>query len=185
MTEDRPHVELLCVRIDDRTYGLETGHVQEIDEGLEATRVPGAPDAVEGVRPVRGEVTVLLDGRELLGGPDEAPYAGLPPGVGGDSLVAVREELTTERVVVLDGPGGGSRALTVDAVEGVEVVPVDRMSFVEGADRPPESHGDSGSAEASIDGDGGENWAAIKAVLDEGSRQIRVLDVDALADAVT
>jgi purine-binding chemotaxis protein CheW len=58
---------LLLFRVADLACAAETGAVREILPLQRATRIPGAPAAVEGLINVRGELVSLIDGARLLG----------------------------------------------------------------------------------------------------------------------
>jgi purine-binding chemotaxis protein CheW len=86
---------LLLVRVADVVAALEATAVREILSTQAATRIPGAPAAVQGLINVRGELVTLVRGAQLLGreGVNEA----------GATLVLLRW-------------GGTSVAMAVDAV---------------------------------------------------------------------
>jgi purine-binding chemotaxis protein CheW len=66
---------LLVVRVADLVAAVEATAVREILGSQAATRIPGAPPAVQGLINVRGELVTLVRGRVLLGR-DEAAGAG-------------------------------------------------------------------------------------------------------------
>ena len=57
----------LLVRLGDERYALPVEAVREVAPVGELTRVPGAPDAVLGVRNLRGQVVPILEVASLLG----------------------------------------------------------------------------------------------------------------------
>jgi purine-binding chemotaxis protein CheW len=58
---------LLLFRVADIVAAVEAATVREILSPQAATRIPGAPAAVQGLINVRGELVTLVRGRELLG----------------------------------------------------------------------------------------------------------------------
>lgn len=56
-----PTVRVVQFRIGDRRYALHVSAVDTIVERPNATRVPRAPDAIEGVFDLRGEITAVVD----------------------------------------------------------------------------------------------------------------------------
>jgi len=58
---------LLVFRVADLMAAVEATTVREILASQAATRIPGAPAAVQGLINVRGELVTLLRGRALLG----------------------------------------------------------------------------------------------------------------------
>ncbi|MGE5474727.1 MAG: chemotaxis protein CheW [Ignavibacteriales bacterium] len=63
--------QYVIFRIDDKDFGIEIQHVHEIDRLKEVVinPVPKAPDYVEGIINLRGEVVPVLDLRKKLGLP--------------------------------------------------------------------------------------------------------------------
>jgi len=64
---DHFSARLLVFRVADLVAAVEATTVREILASQAATRIPGAPAAVEGLINVRGELVTLLRGRVLLG----------------------------------------------------------------------------------------------------------------------
>jgi purine-binding chemotaxis protein CheW len=64
---DNFSARLLVFRVADLLAAVEATAVREILASQAATRIPGAPAAVEGLINVRGELVTLLRGRTLLG----------------------------------------------------------------------------------------------------------------------
>ncbi|MDR7440346.1 MAG: chemotaxis protein CheW [Armatimonadota bacterium] len=106
-----PEQHLVVVRLDRERYGFAIEHVHEIIRMQEVTRVPRAPEFVEGVINLRGQVIPVLDLRRRFG---------LPPG----------ERDGTTRIVVVE-MNGNRVGVVVDAV--LEVLRVPQSSVV-----PPE-----------------------------------------------
>lgn len=96
-------LRLLVFRITDLICATEVGMVREIVDVPPATRIPGAPPAVEGLINIRGELITLVDGARLLG-----------------RTAAPGEE--GRRILLLEA-GGRSVALTVDDVLDLVTVP--------------------------------------------------------------
>ncbi len=64
---DLAGVRILVFRVADRLCGAEVKAVREILPRQEATRVPGAQEAVAGLINVRGQLVPLVDGSRALG----------------------------------------------------------------------------------------------------------------------
>jgi purine-binding chemotaxis protein CheW len=60
-------VQLVVFRIGDEEYGVEITQVREIIKMKDITRIPNAPDFVEGVINLRGQITTVTDLRKRLG----------------------------------------------------------------------------------------------------------------------
>lgn len=91
-------LRVLEVDVGDRRYGVEIGRVAAVVKPPDAARVPRTPEHVAGVARLRGETTVVLDGRVLF------DATGTPPA---DAAA---------RTVVFDRGDGTPLGLTVDAV---------------------------------------------------------------------
>ena len=64
VVEDAAHV--VEFRLGDEVCAIDIGAVDSIVESKQVTRVPRAPDAVEGVMDLRGETTAIVDPLEFL-----------------------------------------------------------------------------------------------------------------------
>jgi purine-binding chemotaxis protein CheW len=65
-------LDLATFYVDDMCLALDIGLIQEIIRDVKVTRVPHAPPQVRGVINLRGEVTTVIDLRQVLGlGPRE------------------------------------------------------------------------------------------------------------------
>jgi purine-binding chemotaxis protein CheW len=60
-------LQLVSFNIGDEEFGVDILKVQEINRMVEVTRVPNAPDYVEGVINLRGKVIPIIDLRKRLG----------------------------------------------------------------------------------------------------------------------
>jgi purine-binding chemotaxis protein CheW len=60
-------VEFVTFYVGDLLLGAEIGHVEEINRHVDVTPVAHAPDWVQGVVNLRGEVVTVLDLRKILG----------------------------------------------------------------------------------------------------------------------
>lgn len=95
--------QLVVFRIDHETYGIDIGAVHEIIVWQPVTRVPRAPDFIEGIINLRGNVIPVIDLRRRFG---------LPPGERGRQT----------RIVVVE-IGGVMVGLVVDGVSEVMRIP--------------------------------------------------------------
>jgi purine-binding chemotaxis protein CheW len=79
MTERDPApsstVELCAFRVGEEEYVIDLRRIREIVQPLAVTPVPGAPECLEGVVDLRGEVVPLVDVRRRLGLPARTPGA--------------------------------------------------------------------------------------------------------------
>ena len=66
---------LVLFRVAGLVCAAQAGVVREILPLQRATRIPGAPDAVQGLINVRGDLVTLLDGARLLGRTGDRPPA--------------------------------------------------------------------------------------------------------------
>jgi purine-binding chemotaxis protein CheW len=60
-------IQLATFYVDDMCLALDIGLIQEIIRDIKVTRVPHAPPQVRGVINLRGEVTTVIDLRQILG----------------------------------------------------------------------------------------------------------------------
>jgi purine-binding chemotaxis protein CheW len=65
-TRDKP-IQLATFHVDDMCLALKIGLIQEIIRDVKITPVPHAPPQVRGVINLRGEVTTVIDLRQVLG----------------------------------------------------------------------------------------------------------------------
>lgn len=63
--------QYIVFRLGEEEYGVEILQVQTIERMLKITRVPHAPDFVEGVTNLRGMVVPIIDLRKRLGLPEK------------------------------------------------------------------------------------------------------------------
>lgn len=118
-TDAPERIQLLQVRVGDRTHAVEAGHVAGVVDLPAETPVPHTDPAVVGVVRLREDVSVLLDTHLLVG--------------------ADRPTDRPPRAVVLEsGPDERPVALRVDAAEGLERVHVDRLRPVDQTDLDPD-----------------------------------------------
>lgn len=104
---------LLVFRVADLVAAVEATTVREILASQAATRIPGAPAAVQGLINVRGELVTLVRGRTLLGREDA--------GGGGATLVLMQW-------------GGVGVAVAVDEV--VDLIPAGEAELTAREDLP-------------------------------------------------
>lgn len=60
-------VQLVVFRLGNEEYGVEITQVREIIKMKEITRIPNAPEFIEGVINLRGQITTVTDLRKRLG----------------------------------------------------------------------------------------------------------------------
>jgi purine-binding chemotaxis protein CheW len=110
--DDYAGVRILVFRVADLACAADVSAVREILPAQAATRIPGAPDAVDGLINVRGQLVTLVNGRHALNH---------PPGDGGGPIILVEV-------------GDWTVGLAVDAVLDMFSVTPDELS--ERADLP-------------------------------------------------
>lgn len=64
--------EVVAFRLGDEEFCLDIANVREIKEMMPITRVPNAPDFIEGVINLRGQITAVIDLKKKLGYYDES-----------------------------------------------------------------------------------------------------------------
>lgn len=62
-------IQLVSFKLDDEEFGVNIRNVQEINRAVEITKVPDAPDFVEGVINLRGQVIPVINLRRRFGLP--------------------------------------------------------------------------------------------------------------------
>jgi purine-binding chemotaxis protein CheW len=102
-------IDLACVEVRGRQYGLEVAHIREIVRSQEVTPLPKAPALIEGVIDLRGSVIPVIDlCRALHGEPSD--------------------DVATRRIAILE-IDGMAVGLRVEAA--VDVLSVDATSVEE------------------------------------------------------
>ncbi len=96
---------LVIFTLDNEHYGVEISEVWEINTMLDITRIPQAPDFIEGVINLRGQIVPVMDLRKRLGLPARA--------YGRDTRIMVIQTM------------GNRLGLIVDSVREVVKVPQD------------------------------------------------------------
>ncbi|WP_440765900.1 chemotaxis protein CheW [Natronorubrum sp. DTA7] len=107
--EEREELEqFVYFGLGDHRFALPVDAIRTLaDVSEQVTRVPRAPDAIEGMIDLRGEITAVID-----------PHVHFPG-------LATDEQVGRERLLVFDRPADQqSVAIRVDDVMGVETVPV-------------------------------------------------------------
>jgi purine-binding chemotaxis protein CheW len=99
-------IDLACVEVRGRLYGLEVAHIREIVRSQEVTPLPKAPALIEGVIDLRGAVIPVIDLSRALHG-------------------EVASEGATTRIVVLEVDG---MAIGLRVEAAVDVLSVDAGS---------------------------------------------------------
>lgn len=103
------HIERIVVfKLESRRYGLPIEKVQEIQQIVEFSRVPGADDRLTGMMNLRGQVIPVLDMRALVG------------------LSAASYDIDTPMIICFTGETLVS--IVVDEVEDVLLVPAGALA---------------------------------------------------------
>jgi len=107
-------IRLVLLAVDGQTYALHFGVVDRILRMAAVTPLPGAPDAVEGVINIQGEVVTVVSVRRRLG------LAERPVGVA-DSLIVARAR--ARRVAIIAESVLGVVERPADAVVSADHIP--------------------------------------------------------------
>lgn len=67
-------MQIIVFKLDDKVYAIETGTVEEITKRVTSTKVPNAPEWVDGLINLRGNVITLLNLSKLLHQQDSVCY---------------------------------------------------------------------------------------------------------------
>lgn len=68
--------ELALFRFDDRSFGIDISHIQEINKNMSFTKVYNAPDYIQGVLNLRGQIVTVIDLRTKFNRPASADLFG-------------------------------------------------------------------------------------------------------------
>lgn len=67
MNSQNTTIQVVIFKLGDERYGVETSQVKEIIKVEEITSIPNAPDYVEGVINLRGQITTIINLRRRFG----------------------------------------------------------------------------------------------------------------------
>ena len=67
MNSQNTTIQVVIFKLGDERYGVETSQVKEIIRVEEITSIPNAPDYVEGVINLRGQITTIINLRKRFG----------------------------------------------------------------------------------------------------------------------
>lgn len=114
LSHDGPRIRVVECRLGTERYAIDVSNVDRIVEATGVRRIPRTPDAIAGIVDLRGEITAVIDPRELFSV--------------GDSVDPAR----AQRILVFDLPDEPQTVgMLVDAVVQVESYPernVDRST---------------------------------------------------------
>ena len=154
---DVERVRIVEFRLGRERYGIGVGDVRGMVKMERSTRVPRAPESIDGVIDIRGEITAILDPRVHLDVPEPA---------------AAPED---QRVLILDhGSDTGAVGLRVDRVVGVQEVEVNALSAADSVEELPAQAVERGLI-----------TAVLPLEDDSDAEFISILDVDSLLDVST
>ncbi len=97
---DASTIQLVVFKLGSERYGVETSQVKEIIRVEEITRIPNAPEFVEGVINLRGQITTIINLRKRFG-------------------MEPKEIDTNTRIIVFDH-GNNTIGMMVDTVNEVK-----------------------------------------------------------------
>ncbi|CAB50463.1 chemotaxis protein CheW [Pyrococcus abyssi] len=100
-------IQVVAFRLGDEEFCLEISKVREIKEMMPITRVPNAPDFVEGVINLRGQITTVINLKKLLGYYDD-------------------EDLSNKKIIIAE-VNGEIVGVIVDAVSDVITLTEDQI----------------------------------------------------------
>lgn len=95
---DEEH-QLVVFHLDDEAFGVDIAQVKEIIKMAEITQMPNAPEFVEGIINLRGQITTIMDLRKRLG-------------------MKVAETGENTRIIIVEA-SGSTLGLIVDSVSEV------------------------------------------------------------------
>jgi len=111
-------------QVEDLCFGIEVRQVQEVLRYLELTCVPLAPDVIEGLINLRGQIVTAVDMRRRLG---------LPKRIGGDAPMNIVVRSEEGAVSLLVDEIGDVLDVTADTYEHVpENIPKEQREMIEG-----------------------------------------------------
>lgn len=93
-------MEILTFKLQNEGYGIELSKVVEIVENLKIVKVPLAPNYVEGIANLRGEIIAVINLKKKFKG----------------------EGANESRIVIITKYGDEKVGLTVDAIEGIKKI---------------------------------------------------------------
>jgi len=96
-------IQLVVFRVGKEEYGLDIQEVKEIIKMQEITEIPNAPEFIEGVINLRGQITPVMDMRKRLN--------------------AEKEEIGKDTRIVIVETEGSNIGIIVDSVTGVIHMP--------------------------------------------------------------
>jgi purine-binding chemotaxis protein CheW len=123
-------VQVLEFALGEERYCLDIGHIDEIVDAAELTRIPNSPSHVEGVMDLRGRTTSIIDPRTLLGLDDDGARDRIvvfDDSVGDGGIVGW---MVDEVFQVMDIDPAAVDTTTVDDEAGVEGVVKREDGFV-------------------------------------------------------
>ncbi|ASJ16087.1 chemotaxis protein CheW [Thermococcus chitonophagus] len=100
-------IQVVAFRLGNEEFCLEISKVREIKEMMPITRVPNAPDFVEGVINLRGQITTVVNLKKLLGYYDD-------------------EDLSNKKIIIAE-VNGEIVGVIVDAVSDVLTLTEDQI----------------------------------------------------------
>ena len=100
MSAKESTIQLVVFKLGSERYGVETSQVKEIIRVEEITRIPNAPEFVEGVINLRGQITTIINLRKRFG-------------------MEPKEIDTNTRIIVFDH-GNNTIGMMVDTVNEVK-----------------------------------------------------------------
>lgn len=118
-TSSEAEEQFIIFSVGNEEYGLDVLRVQEIIRHVEPTKIPHAPDFVEGVINFRGEVIPTINLRRRFGLPDQSDH-----------------EFSVIIVIEMNGKIIG---LTVDRVSDILNIPADQIQFTPELSARPET----------------------------------------------
>lgn len=109
-------MQIIVFKLDDKVYAIETGTVEEITKRVTSTKVPNAPEWVDGLINLRGNVITLLNLSKLLHQQDSVCY---------NNIIIIRNKeemvgLMVEEVIqVMEISSGDIQRISNDNKDGI------------------------------------------------------------------
>ena len=166
LSKDVPERRIVEFRLGTERYAIDVDHIERIVEVERVTRLPRAPSAIDGLIDLRGEITAVIDPRELFS---------VGPPISSD---------LDPRILVFDLPDEPQPVgMHVDAVLAVDAYPeyaIERGEVVEEMDSDALEQGLLRGVIRDEEGDGVVAWVDPEGIVDATSVDTGSIDASSL-----
>ena len=122
-------VQVIVFKLGNERYGVEISQVREIIKPTQITRIPNAPDFVEGVINLRGQITTIINLRKRFG-MDPKP-------IDNDTRIIVFEHGDSTIGVMVDNVAE-VKNLAAESIEQLPNVTATEARFIRGVGKLPD-----------------------------------------------